>query len=113
MYVQTHIHNRPCDGVLAAPSGLAADNIKRLKEQRFTRHSPFHFVDGQSCKQGNGFDCGVFAMLNANRFVRNMDNKRFAQMTMSFVRIMLISLYETYSLLLWPQSQYKISTGRK
>ena len=36
MYVQTHVHNRPCDGVLAAPSGLAADNIKGA-----TIHSAF------------------------------------------------------------------------
>ena len=50
----------------------------------------FHYVDGQSCKQGNGFDCGVFAMINGDRFVRNMDNKRFAQNYMPLVRVMLI-----------------------
>ena len=28
LYVQQHVHNRPCDMVLGAPTGLAADNIK-------------------------------------------------------------------------------------
>ena len=28
MYVQKHIHGRPCDSILGAPTGLAADNIK-------------------------------------------------------------------------------------
>ena len=28
MFVQKHVHGRPCDSILGAPTGLAADNIK-------------------------------------------------------------------------------------
>ena len=54
----------------------------------------FRFIDGESVKQGNAFDCGVFSMLNAECFIRSWNHKMFSQSAMPLVRLgMIQNLY--------------------
>ena len=48
------------------------------------------FTDGDSLKQRNSFDCGVFAMVNADCFIRSWDHHRFPQEIIPLVRAIFI-----------------------
>ena len=50
----------------------------------------FTAIDGKSQKQRNGFDCGVFSMLNAECLVRSWDHTRISQKSIPFMRLKII-----------------------
>ena len=46
--------------------------------------------NGESVRQGNGYDCGVFSLVNAECAVRGWDHSRLEQTTIPFMRLRLI-----------------------
>ena len=57
----------------------------------------FKFVDGQSQIQQNGFDCGVFSLLNAECFIRSWNHKSFSQNAIPLVRLNMIRNIYTFA----------------
>lgn len=49
------------------------------------------FVNGFSVQQHNGFDCGVFAMLNCKRYVLGGPHHSLSQGSIKLLRVKLIS----------------------
>ena len=51
----------------------------------------FGFEDAKSVRQPNGFDCGVYAMINAESYLQNGDHSIFEGNSMPFMRMVCMS----------------------
>ena len=47
----------------------------------------FQFINGRSAKQKNGFDCGVFSLLNAESYLMGHDHHIFEQNSIPYMRL--------------------------
>ena len=57
---------------------------------RRLRVRDFQFINGVSQQQRNGFDCGVFSLLNAKSFIRSWNHNMWEQNSIPFGRLMAI-----------------------
>ena len=67
--------------------------------QRKLRVRDFQFKDGKSQQQRNGFDCGVFSLLNAESYIRSWDHKIWRQNALPLFRIRAIWNIKAFSIL--------------
>ena len=54
------------------------------------RDSKFDFRDGHSIKQENSFDCGVYALVNAESYIANCDHTIYTEKAMPLARMVAI-----------------------
>ena len=51
------------------------------------RNRDFQFEDRRSNQQENGFDCGVYALINAEAFLRRISHRTFTQGNIPLLRL--------------------------
>ena len=69
--------------VATSPEYRAFDWRKRSP----LRENEFEFIDGMSVQQTNGFDCGVYACINAESYVNGEDHNKFHANSIPLMRI--------------------------
>ena len=70
-------------------------DARALKEADFSAR----FIDNESNEQKNGFDCGVYSMMNAESYIRNWDHTTFNQHIMPVFRIKYINELHAFAMM--------------
>ena len=71
---------------------MRVNNLRMLKgattiNHRHTIYESPEFIDGMSVHQTNGFDCGVYACINAESYLNGEDHNKFHANSIPLMRI--------------------------